>query len=129
MIFLFPAGLIQVVVLLFAGSWSDRVGLRKPCILIPMVADIFHFGFLIIAAYFMEEISLEATGIIPHIITSITGGIPLAVMGIYSYITLCSTEEERTFRIACVAVTISAVPITANFASGYIYQQIGFISE
>lgn len=37
-------GIVQAVVLLFAGSWSDRVGLRKPCILVPIAADIVAFG-------------------------------------------------------------------------------------
>ncbi|XP_058840699.1 uncharacterized protein LOC131696214 isoform X1 [Topomyia yanbarensis] len=120
-------GLVQAVVLIFAGSWSDRVGLRKPCLLIPIVADILSFSVLITCAIFMRQISLEITGILPNLITSLGGGAPLAVTGIYSYLTVCTNEKDRTFRFACAAVVIAIVPIVANFFSGFLYKFLGFI--
>ncbi|XP_065084289.1 probable peptidoglycan muropeptide transporter SLC46 [Ochlerotatus camptorhynchus] len=121
-------GLVQTVVLLFAGSWSDRVGLRKPCILIPIAADIISTCVLVTSAIFMQEISLEVTGILPNLINSISGGTPLVVTGIYSYLTVCSTEEDRTFRFACAAVVIATIPILASFFSGYLFKALGFIN-
>nr|XP_019548316.2 proton-coupled folate transporter-like [Aedes albopictus] len=121
-------GLVQAIVLLFAGSWSDRAGLRKPCILIPIAADTLSLCVLIISATFMREISLEVTGILPQLINSLGGGTPLVVTGIYSYLTIVTTESERTFRFACAAVVIAIVPILASFFSGYIFKALGFIN-
>ncbi|XP_039441990.1 thymic stromal cotransporter homolog [Culex pipiens pallens] len=120
-------GLVQAVVLLFAGSWSDRVGLRKPCILIPIAADIANFCVLILCATFMREISLEVTGILPNLLTSLSGGTPLVVTGMYSYLTVCTSEKNRTFRFACAAVVIATIPIGANFFSGFLFKSLGFV--
>ncbi|XP_058449168.1 uncharacterized protein LOC131429137 [Malaya genurostris] len=120
-------GIVQAIVLIFAGSWSDRVELRKPCLLIPVAADIISFCVLIMCAIFMREIPLEVTGILPNLITSFGGGAPLAVTGIYSYLTVCTNEKDRTFRFACAAVVIAIVPIVANFFSGFLYKLLGFV--
>lgn len=76
----------------------------------------------------MREISLEVTGILPNLINSISGGTPLVVTGIYSYLTVCTTESERTFRFACAAVVIATIPILASFFSGHLFKALGFIS-
>ncbi|XP_062551285.1 proton-coupled folate transporter-like [Armigeres subalbatus] len=120
-------GLVQAVVLLFAGSWSDRAGLRKPCILIPIAADTLGVCVLITSAVFMREIPLEVTGILPQLISSLSGGTPLVVTGIFSYLTIVTTESDRTFRFACATVVIATIPILASFFSGYIFQALGFI--
>ncbi|XP_055599263.1 proton-coupled folate transporter-like [Uranotaenia lowii] len=120
-------GLIQAFVLIFAGSFSDRVGLRKPCILIPIAADVLQFGVLIVSAIFMREVSLELAGILPNLITSLSGGTPLVVTGIYSYLTVCTSEKDRTFRFACTAVIIAIIPIGANFFSGHLFKALGFM--
>uniref|UniRef100_A0A6E8VYG7 Uncharacterized protein n=1 Tax=Anopheles coluzzii TaxID=1518534 RepID=A0A6E8VYG7_ANOCL len=121
-------GIVQAVVLLFAGSWSDRVGLRKPCILVPIAADIVAFGVYILSAVFMREIPLEVAGIVPNLINAFSGGVPLVVTGIYSYLTVCTDEKDRTFRFACTAVVYATVPIVANFFSGHLFKYLGFIS-
>ncbi|XP_041776449.1 thymic stromal cotransporter protein isoform X1 [Anopheles merus] len=120
-------GIVQAVVLLFAGSWSDRVGLRKPCILVPIAADIVAFGVYILSAVFMREIPLEVAGIVPNLINAFSGGVPLVVTGIYSYLTVCTDEKDRTFRFACTAVVYATVPIVANFFSGHLFKYLGFI--
>ncbi|XP_049280678.1 thymic stromal cotransporter protein-like isoform X1 [Anopheles funestus] len=120
-------GIIQVVVLLFAGSWSDRVGLRKPCILVPIAADIVAFSIYILSAIFMREIPLEVAGIVPNLIISLSGGVPLVITGIYSYLTVCTDEKDRTFRFACTAVVYATIPIVANFFSGHLFKYFGFI--
>uniref|UniRef100_A0A182QD70 Major facilitator superfamily (MFS) profile domain-containing protein n=1 Tax=Anopheles farauti TaxID=69004 RepID=A0A182QD70_9DIPT len=120
-------GIVQAVVLLFAGSWSDRVGLRKPCILVPIAADIVSFSVYIFSAYFMREIPLEVAGIVPNLIVAFSGGVPLVVTGIYSYLTVCTEEKDRTFRFACTAVVYATIPIVANFFSGHLFKYLGFI--
>ncbi|KAL9706554.1 hypothetical protein quinque_010072 [Culex quinquefasciatus] len=97
-------GLVQAVVLLFAGSWI-----------------------LILCATFMREISLEVTGILPNLLTSLSGGTPLVVTGMYSYLTVCTSEKNRTFRFACAAVVIATIPIGANFFSGFLFKSLGFV--
>uniref|UniRef100_A0A182VTZ5 Major facilitator superfamily (MFS) profile domain-containing protein n=1 Tax=Anopheles minimus TaxID=112268 RepID=A0A182VTZ5_9DIPT len=121
-------GIIQVVVLLFAGSWSDRVGLRKPCILVPIAADIVALSIYVLSAIFMREIPLEVTGILPNLIIAFSGGVPLVITGIYSYLTLCTDEKDRTFRFACTAVVYATIPIVANFFSGPLFKYLGFIN-
>lgn len=84
---------------------------------------------LILCATFMREISLEVTGILPNLLTSLSGGTPLVVTGMYSYLTVCTSEKNRTFRFACAAVVIATIPIGANFFSGFLFKSLGFVSE
>ncbi|EAT44681.1 AAEL003983-PA [Aedes aegypti] len=121
------AGLIEVVILLFAGSWSDRVGLRKPCILIPIAADTISLLALIICAIFMREIPLEVTGILHQLISALGGGGHLILTGVFSYLTIVTTESQRTFRFACASIVISVIPIIARFFSGHIFKALGFL--
>ncbi|EDS28026.1 conserved hypothetical protein [Culex quinquefasciatus] len=82
---------------------------------------------LILCATFMREISLEVTGILPNLLTSLSGGTPLVVTGMYSYLTVCTSEKNRTFRFACAAVVIATIPIGANFFSGFLFKSLGFV--
>lgn len=76
----------------------------------------------------MREIPLEVAGIVPNLINAFSGGVPLVVTGIYSYLTVCTDEKDRTFRFACTAVVYATVPIVANFFSGHLFKYLGFIS-
>lgn len=86
------------------------------------------FSALIVCAIFMREIPLEITGILHQLISHLGGGGAMVLTGIYSYLTLVTTESERTFRFACTHVIMTIVPIIANFFSGFIFKALGFIS-
>ncbi|KAL1378360.1 hypothetical protein pipiens_000553, partial [Culex pipiens pipiens] len=45
----------------------------------------------------------------------------------YSYLTVCTSEKNRTFRFACAAVVIATIPIGANFFSGFLFKSLGFV--
>uniref|UniRef100_A0A182NBH3 Major facilitator superfamily (MFS) profile domain-containing protein n=1 Tax=Anopheles dirus TaxID=7168 RepID=A0A182NBH3_9DIPT len=92
-----------------------------------IIADIVSFSVYIFSAYFMREVPLEVAGIVPNLIVAFSGGVPLVVTGIYSYLTVCTDEKDRTFRFACTAVVYATIPIVANFFSGHLFKYLGFI--
>ncbi|XP_035776393.1 proton-coupled folate transporter-like [Anopheles albimanus] len=120
-------GLVQVIVLLVAGSWTDRAGALKPCILVPIAAQSLSLLYTMLCAVFMREIPLEASLLVADLMVAVCGGVPLLIAGIYSYLALATEPKDRTFRFACAAVSMVFFPVVANFFSGYLFKALGFI--
>ncbi|XP_050087787.1 proton-coupled folate transporter-like isoform X2 [Anopheles aquasalis] len=120
-------GLVQVIVLLVAGSWTDRAGALKPCILVPIAAQTVSLLYTMLCAVFMREIPLEASLLVADLMVAVCGGVPLLIAGIYSYLALATEPKDRTFRFACAAVAMAFFPVVANFFSGYLFKALGFI--
>ncbi|XP_049549407.1 uncharacterized protein LOC125960202 [Anopheles darlingi] len=120
-------GLVQVVVLLVAGSWTDRAGALKPCILVPIAAQSLSLLYTMLCAVYMREIPLEASLLVADLMVAVCGGVPLLIAGIYSYLALATEPKDRTFRFACAAVSMVFFPVVANFFSGFLFKALGFI--
>lgn len=84
--------------ILFAGGWSDKKGIRKPCMLLPLVGELAALIVLLIASVFMKQLPLEFSSILGKLLPAITGGSNLMLMGVYSYLTELTEEKDRTFR-------------------------------
>nr|XP_024215107.1 proton-coupled folate transporter-like isoform X2 [Halyomorpha halys] len=117
---------IPAVLILFFGSWSDRRGRRRPCMLVPMVGEILTHTGLIICTYYFYELPMEVAGFTEAIFPAITGGWMTMVMAIFSYIADRTSVEDRTWRVAIVSgCTSFSVPIGMAL-SGILYRNIGF---
>ncbi|KAL5285026.1 hypothetical protein ACFFRR_007014 [Megaselia abdita] len=117
--------LLPCLLILFWGSWSDRHGRRKPCLLIPIIGEFLGSIGLIFCTYF-ENVPMEVAGFTEALFPGLTGGWFLMFLGIYSYIADVTTEEERTLRVGILEVCYSlGVPIGMAF-SGVLLKQIGF---
>lgn len=53
---------------------------------------------MLIAAIFMKQLPLEFSSILSKLLPAITGGANLMLMGVYSYLSEMTKEEDRTFR-------------------------------
>lgn len=117
----FPAFLIM-----FIGSWSDRWGRRKPCMLLPIVGEFSTVVGLLLCSYFFYELPMEVCGLVEGLFPALTGGWFTMFMGVFSFMGDVTTVEKRTLRIGIVNVICSlGIPIGLAL-SGVMYKKIGF---
>lgn len=117
---------LPTLLILFMGAWSDRTGLRKPCMLLPIVGEFLTSISLIACVYWFYELPMEAAGVSEALWPALTGGWFTMFMAIFSYIGDITTVESRTLRIGAVNVFLSlGVPIGMAL-SGILYIKIGF---
>jgi len=117
---------IPAMLILFFGSWSDRNGKRKPCMLLPIVGEFLTSVGLMVCTYFFYELPMEVTGITEAIFPAITGGWMTMFMAVFSFMGDTTSLETRTLRIGIVNVCSSlSVPIGTS-VSGILYKKIGY---
>lgn len=113
------------ILVLFVGSWSDKTGKRKACILLPIVGEVLCCTSFILNTYFFYELPLELTAL-SDLFPSLTGGWITVCVGVFSYIGDVTTKEMRTFRVGVANLCMSlGVPIGMSL-SGILLQQIGY---
>ncbi|XP_050342626.1 proton-coupled folate transporter-like [Nymphalis io] len=113
------------ILVLFVGSWSDKTGKRKACILLPIVGEVLCCTSFILNTYFFYELPLEVTAL-SDLFPSLTGGWITVCVGVFSYIGDVTTKEMRTFRVGVANLCMSlGIPIGMSL-SGILLQQIGY---
>ncbi|CAD6993975.1 unnamed protein product [Ceratitis capitata] len=121
------AAIFPLIVLLFAGGWSDRYNKRKPCMIMPIVGEFLSFSCLLISAIFFDSLPMEFGAYCEAIVPALFGGLTFCLMAVYSYITIATPEEDRVFRFGIFAMFITAVPFIGQPISGFLFQQLGYI--
>ncbi|XP_019880553.1 proton-coupled folate transporter isoform X2 [Aethina tumida] len=117
---------LPAFLIMFIGSWSDRWGRRKPCMLLPIIGEFLSVVGLMFCTYFFYELPMEVAGFIEGLFPALTGGWFTMFMGVFSYIGDVTTVETRTLRIGIVNVFCSlGIPIGLAL-SGVLYKKIGF---
>ncbi|XP_038218848.1 solute carrier family 46 member 3-like [Zerene cesonia] len=112
-------------ILIFLGAYSDRVGQRKFCMLLPIIGEFLTSIGLIVNTYFFYELPVEVAAVTEAIFPALTGGWFTMFMGVFSYIADVTTEEQRTLRIGIVNLFYSlGVPVGAAL-SGILVRKIG----
>lgn len=107
---------LPCLLILFWGSWSDRHGRRKPCMLIPIFGELISSIGLILCTYY-DRAPMEVAGVTEALFPGLTGGWFTMLMGVFSYVADVTTKEERTLRIGIVNLCISlGVPIGMAFS-------------
>lgn len=81
------AAIFPLIIVLFAGGWSDKKGIRKPLVLFPIIGELIGALILLLSSIFMDEIPMEVPAISERVIPSLFGGQTLMLMGIYAYLT------------------------------------------
>ncbi|XP_073951279.1 probable peptidoglycan muropeptide transporter SLC46 [Choristoneura fumiferana] len=113
------------ILVLFVGSWSDKTGKRKACILLPIVGEVLCCTSFILNTYFFYELPLEITAL-SDLFPSLTGGWITVCVGVFSYIGDITTKEMRTFRVGVANLCMSlGIPLGMSL-SGILLQQIGY---
>lgn len=116
---------LPTILILFMGAWSDRTGLRKPCMLLPIIGEFFSSVTLIACTYWFYELPMESV-VLEALWPALTGGWFTMFMGIFSYIADITSVESRTLRIGAANVFLSlGVPIGMAL-SGILYTKLGF---
>lgn len=116
---------LPAILILFMGAWSDRTGLRKPCMLLPIIGEFFSSITCIACTYWFYELPMEAV-VLEVVWPGLTGGWFTMFMGIFSYIADITSVESRTLRIGAANVFLSlGVPIGMAL-SGILYTKLGF---
>ncbi|XP_070499646.1 proton-coupled folate transporter-like [Chironomus tepperi] len=105
-----------LIIILFAGPWSDKKKLRVPCMLVPYIGEALGYFSLFIAAIFING-PVEFPAYAYRLIPSLTGAENLMIMGIFSYLTAVSNEENRTFRFGVFQILMTIIPIIAQSIS------------
>ncbi|KAG4076785.1 hypothetical protein HA402_009131 [Bradysia odoriphaga] len=118
---------IGIVLVLFAGSWSDRSGRRKPCILIPQLGEFLGQFAALIAAIFMKQLPVEFNTILGAFFPAIGGGWTLMSIGLFSYLTEVTEEKDRVFRFGIMYQIYPIISICTLPFSGILYQKLGYI--
>ncbi|KAK2582171.1 hypothetical protein KPH14_004528 [Odynerus spinipes] len=117
---------LPILLILFMGAWSDKTGLRKPCMLLPIVGEFLSSVSMIACTYWFYELPMEATGVLEALWPSMAGGWFTMFMGVFSYIADITSVESRTLRIGAANVFFSlGVPIGMAL-SGVLYMKLGF---
>lgn len=113
------------ILVLFVGSWSDKTGRRKACILLPIVGEVLCCTSHMLNTYFFYELPLEITAL-SDLFPSLTGGWITVCVGVFSYIGDVTTKEMRTFRVGVANLCMSlGIPLGMSL-SGILLQQIGY---
>ncbi|XP_066256731.1 probable peptidoglycan muropeptide transporter SLC46 isoform X1 [Euwallacea similis] len=117
---------LPAFLIMFVGSWSDRWGKRKPCMLLPIVGELLTSIGLIVCTYFYYELPMEVAGFVEGLFPAMTGGWFTMFMGVFSYVADVTTLDTRTLRIGIVNVFCSlGIPVGLAL-SGVLYKKIGF---
>lgn len=113
------------ILVLFVGSWSDKTGRRKACILLPIFGEVLCCTSFMLNTYFFYELPLEVTAL-SDLFPSLTGGWITVCVGVFSYIGDVTTKEMRTFRVGVANLCMSlGIPIGMSL-SGILLKQIGY---
>ncbi|XP_061704889.1 probable peptidoglycan muropeptide transporter SLC46 isoform X1 [Cydia pomonella] len=112
-------------ILIFLGAYSDRVGQRKFCMLLPIIGEFLTSVGLIVNTFFFYQLPVEVAAVTEAIFPALTGGWVTMFMGVFSYIADVTTEDQRTLRIGVVNLFYSlGVPVGAAL-SGILVRKIG----
>lgn len=144
----------SILVILFAGGWSDRNRKRKPCMLLPMIGDLtsslsnnikkniiamfffmnnflyflYLFAVQLLAVTFFDYFSVEFTMLLSLASSSITGGSGLLVMAVMSYLAETTPPEDHMLRLNFFISVNTILPIILFPASGPMFKFFGYTS-
>lgn len=139
----------SILVILFAGGWSDRNRKRKPCMLLPMFGDLsssiskmillnlsqivnsffFVFSVQLIAVSFFDYFSIEFTMLLSLASSSVTGGSGLLVMAVMSYLAETTPPEDHMLRLNLFIQVNTILPIILFPSAGPMFKLLGYFSE
>lgn len=121
------AAIFPLIVILFAGGWSDRYNKRKPCILFPLIGEGLQFLGLFISAIFFDVFPMEFGAYIEAIVPAMFGGFGFTLIAVYGYITNATPEADRIFRFGIFSMFINAIPFVGLPFSGLLFEKLGYV--
>ncbi|CAH0407600.1 unnamed protein product [Chilo suppressalis] len=117
---------LPCLMIMFLGAWSDRTGKRKIIILLPVIGELITSISNIINVYFFYEIPVEVTVFLETVFPAITGGWVTMFLGVFSYISDITSEQDRTFRVGLVNFCMTAGLPIGLALSGIVLKNFGY---
>lgn len=111
-----------LLIVIFAGTWSDKYNIRKIFILIPFIGEVIAQTIYIISSIYMNQIPIQYALYPASIVTAIFGSRTLFAIGIFSYMTVTTTEKDRTFRMGCYSMFYTFLGILTSPFSGILFE-------
>ena len=68
------SAVFPLIIVLFAGGWSDKKGIRKPLVLLPILGELIGALVLLLSSIFMYEIPMEVPAFSERVVPSLFGG-------------------------------------------------------
>ncbi|XP_061392567.1 uncharacterized protein LOC133328034, partial [Musca vetustissima] len=118
--------IFPLIVMLFAGGWSDRYNKRKACMVFPIIGESLMFLCLLVSAIFFDKIPMEFGAYSEAIVPALFGGQTLCLMAIDSYMTISTPEADRIFRFGIFAMFTTGLPFIGQPISGVLFNYLGY---
>lgn len=91
--------IISGVLVVFAGSWSDRNRKRKQGMLIPVVGEFLATASRLLCYYYYYQLPMEFTAIAETVPAALTGGMLTLTLSVFSYIGDVTTVSAQKFLV------------------------------
>lgn len=72
---------------------------------------------------------MEFNSVLGKLVPAMTGKENLMLMGVFSYLSLTTPEENRTFRFGIFAVFLQILPVVFVPFSGTLFTMLGYTSK
>ena len=115
----FPPLITTIII----GAWSDIHG-RKIAIGLPVFGCTLNCLCFIFVIIFNLRLEILIPG---ALLQGMLGGYPLLLTGCLSYVADITTEQQRTFRISMVEITLLIAISCSQLGVGYLIQGAGFL--
>lgn len=113
---------------LFWGAWSDRSGLRKPCIIFPLAAQLIISLTNLVSSCVLVRTPLEVPMFSNAIVDGLSGGAGTLLVGVYSYLSDVTAPAELSYRVGLTNVCLLVGNIFGNAVSGLVVRYLGFLA-
>lgn len=121
--------IVPATLLLFLGSWSDRHKKRKPCILNPILGEMFACMCILLCIVYFYELPVQINVLAESVPIGLSGGWYSLFLGLYSYISSITSLETRTVRIGAVHTLFTISFCCGVSLSGIVYEKLGFYGK
>lgn len=120
--------LVPIVLVMFAGTWSDRHGRRRrPLIVLPVAGQIVA-DVLSLYCSVQWSVSPAWTAAMQSAALTFTGGSPMLFNGVNSYVADTTTEEWRTLKYGIVGGSLATGGILGMLVYGAVVVNLSFVS-
>jgi MFS family permease len=123
------ASFFTMIIIVFAGGWSDKKKLRKPLMLFAMIGEFLGSIPSLVSAIYFDEIPMQFAHTLSYVLPAMFGGLGMMMMGCYAYLTCITTKENRTARFGIFAIYIAVLPTIVAPFSGHLLKAVGYVCK
>lgn len=119
---------LPCILLIFAGGWMDVTGRRKIIIFLSVFGETLVQINNIINVIFFDQLKVEYLIFLEAFFSSISGGVVLLLLALYSYVTDITNEDNRTYRLGLVNFFVYLGMPVGVALSGLLLNRFGYLT-